>query len=392
MAQIAYKELKQGRTNLKELNDKAPQTGFLYRTFVNDPFGSSMDILTVNNGFLQYTILFQRGMDIGNMWYKNKKIGWRRELSFLLHPENVNLQEAFVHVNGENVEGLGWLRGFYAMDTMVGPKHFGAPCVDEQTGEKLTLHDRNSYSLTDMDSILIEIESSKIEVAGMVPVLYKGEAQFRRTTEISTGYMRNSLLRADTTDNISKRPQIFDDGHHIQFGSDLLWEGSRYVCSGELKARDEEAKKYLKEALEVPAPTAEFFQERCYFIEPKPIKRAVDGVFLSGEGESDVTVQMMMTEDRSLGGFVAHRISDYSKVTLWQQYGGWQFDGNQDEPIWYTAAIEPANSFPDDRNNKREELRVLSPGQKISRTVEIGALDGERVIKLEEAINDAFKR
>ncbi len=392
MAQITYKELKQGRTNLRDLDDKASEKGFLHKTVFMDRFGSLIDVLTVNNGVLEYTILFQRGMDIGNMWYKNKQIGWRRESSFLLHPENVNLEEPAVHVKGDKIEGLGWLQGFYAMDAMVGPKHFGGPCVDKETGEKLTLHDRNSYSLTDMDSILIRVDRSRIGVTGVVPILYEGETPFRRTTEISTGHMHNSLLKIDTTNNISKRPQVVDDGQHVQFGADLLWEGSRYVCSGELKARDEEAKKYLKAALEIPAPTTKFFPERCYFIEPKPIKGPVDGVFLLDRGEPDVAVQMIRTEDRSLAGFVAHRISDYRKVTLWQQYGGWEFDTNQDGPIWFTAAIEAANSFPDDRNNKKEELRVLSPGQEISETVEIGALDGERVIKLEQAINDASKR
>ena len=141
--------------------------------------------------------------------------------------------------------------------------------------------------------------------------------------------------------------------------------------------------------MEIPAPTAGFFPERCYFIEPRPVSGA-EGVFLQQFFE-DVTVQMVRTADSSLGGFVAHRIGHYKDVTFWQQYGGWQFDKEQNGPVWYTAAIEPARTFPDNRNNKKG-LTILKPGDSLVAEVEIGAVEGQEVRNLEEAIVAALKK
>lgn len=383
MAKISYENLRHDRTNLSDLDSKA--TGFLYKDTFWTPTQKQIHRLTVDNGVLKYIILFTRGMDIENMWYKNKQIGWERDDSFLQHPEDVNLEEPAEHISGETIEGLGWLKGFYAMDAMVGPSHFGGPCVDKLLREKLTLHDRNSYSICDVPNVTITVKEGGIVVDGVVPIKYEGSLRFVRRTSIKTGYGRNSLIRTDETKNTSGTSQIFDDGHHIQFGGALLWDGSQYVVSANLRARDDEAERWLETALRIPAPTNKYFPERCYFLEPNPIKGHIDGVVLSGTAD-DVTVQMIRTADSSLAGFVAHKISDYKCVTLWQQYGGWQFDPKQNGPIWYTAAIEAANSFPDNRNDKREKLRILEPNERRAETVEIGAVDGIKVGSLEKAI------
>lgn len=389
MTQIAYKELGNGHTELRKYDAAAPKEASLHRNIFMDAYGLGIDVLTVNNGALTFSILLQRGMDIGNMWYRAQQIGWGREDSFLLHPYNVDLEQGAMHVNGTKVErGLGWLNGFYAMDAMVGPKHFGGPCIDDVTKEKLTLHDRNSYSLADLSTVNIAIGSGAVTVEGVVPIYYPGKAKptFSRHTLIATDYSANSLLRTDITYNNSSEPQILDDGHHIQFGASLIGdEGGRFASTAKLKPRDEEAAKYLKRALEIPPPTGDFFPERCYFVEPKPLISKVDGVRLSQDSK-DVTAQMVRRTDSTLAGFVAHSLDDYNKVTFWQQYGGWQFDPERKGPIWYTAAIEPANSFPGDRNAKRGELFVLQPGNSKGRTVEIGALVGAGVRGLELAI------
>lgn len=389
MAEVAYKDLKEGRTNLNTLNPKAQ--GFLYKQiFTPQGSNSGIDILTIDNGALRFTVLYSRGMDIGQIWYKGKQIGWDRDISFLKHPNDVKLNATANHISEGPLEGFGWLQGFYAMDTMVGPAHFGGPCQDKESNEKFTLHDRNSYSVTNMDKASIEVNNKDIIVSGAVPVHYQGaNPRFLRKTIIQTGYGQNSLIRQDETQNVSSKSQIIDDGHHIQFGGALLWDGSKYVVSANLNARDDEAAKWIAAALNVPAPTPEYFAERCYFLHPNAIQGSVDGVALSGQSD-DITVQMIRTANSDLAGFVAHKISDFKCVTLWQQYGSWQFDGNNQAPIWYTAAIEPANSFPNDRDNKKDELRVLKRNEHRSQMVEIGALEGApAVISLEQRIDAA---
>ncbi|MBQ9862699.1 MAG: DUF4432 family protein, partial [Lachnospiraceae bacterium] len=81
-----------------------------------DPFENTLNILTISNGILTFTVIMERSMDIGEIFYKGKKVSWNRSKDRLLHPDSVNLKE----------EGA-WEKGFYQAVASLGPEVFGTP-------------------------------------------------------------------------------------------------------------------------------------------------------------------------------------------------------------------------------------------------------------------------
>ena len=86
------------------------------------------------------------------------------------------------------------------------------------------------------------------------------------------------------------------------------------------------------------------------------------------------------------------------QFTQWQQYGGWQFEKDNEDPayknVWYVNASEPGFTRPMSRMTERSEgrLQYLEPQEKRVVNLAVGALDTpEEIIALEEAISSRKK-
>ena len=99
-----------------------------------------VDVIEVDNGAFQYTILPTRGMGIWRGSYKGLDVGWQSPVAGPVHPGFVDLQD-----RGK----LGWLTGFDEAIVRCGLDNNGGPAVDIVPNNmgvpsevELTLHGR----------------------------------------------------------------------------------------------------------------------------------------------------------------------------------------------------------------------------------------------------------
>ena len=98
---------------------------------LKDKYGSLLHEEEVDNGLLSFTVIPERGMDVGEICFKGKRISWDKGREYLIHPENVDLRKE------------GWDKGFYCAISSVGPEVFGTP------DEVRTPHGTGAYSVCD---------------------------------------------------------------------------------------------------------------------------------------------------------------------------------------------------------------------------------------------------
>ena len=80
-----------------------------------DIYGTTLHELWVDNGTIKFSLILERGMEIGQVFLRDTCMSWKRDESFKLHPQNVDLK----------VEG--WEKGFYSAVAVLGPEVFGTP-------------------------------------------------------------------------------------------------------------------------------------------------------------------------------------------------------------------------------------------------------------------------
>lgn len=82
-----------------------PDGGFVTLKLVTNRFGSQLNLLTISNGRLVFTVILERGMDIGEIRLDSEKISWERDERHLLHPEHVDLSDNI----GPRSQCTGWI-------------------------------------------------------------------------------------------------------------------------------------------------------------------------------------------------------------------------------------------------------------------------------------------
>ncbi|MBP2112001.1 DUF4432 family protein [Paenibacillus silagei] len=178
-----------------------PEGGYVSLVLVTDRFGSQMHKLTISNGRLLFTVILERGMDIGEIWLEAEKISWERDERYLLHPDHVDLNDN---------EHSGWDSGFFAAVAAIGPEIFGTP------DEVRTVHGTGSYSPALPESVRLSWDEQQICLEGDIPVRGYGMSPvYHKTVRIITGYGAADLFREDTVQNVTDSVQPVDDGYHI---------------------------------------------------------------------------------------------------------------------------------------------------------------------------------
>ncbi|MBF4307752.1 DUF4432 family protein, partial [Vibrio anguillarum] len=92
-----------------------------------------VDLIVINNGELEVTLVPTRGMGIFNVKKDGKRIlGWDSPVKEIVNPAYIDL---------ESRNGLGWLDGFNEMMVRCGYEWTGHPGLDDN-GQLLSLHGR----------------------------------------------------------------------------------------------------------------------------------------------------------------------------------------------------------------------------------------------------------
>ncbi|MEM2673887.1 MAG: aldose 1-epimerase family protein, partial [Candidatus Bathyarchaeia archaeon] len=302
-----------------------------------------VDIITVDNGRLSFTVVPTRGMSIWRGYYQGIFLGWVSPVKYLVNPKYVNLEER---------EGLGWLRGFNEWVVRCGLGNIGAPGIDVVKNNMgrdiealLTLHGRIANTPASLVKLKVGLEPPfELGVEGTVYESTMFGSNLKLTTSITTFPGDNSLKISDTIENlrgVSDEMQIL---YHCNYGKPFLEEGARFLAPiKRLAPRDKIAMLDI-DSFDTFGPPESGFIERVYFME----------LLGDEEGYSEA-----LLVNKSLDKAVSHRflVKELPFFTLWRNTAA-EEDG-------YVVGFEPGTSFPNMKRFERERGRVikLGPGE-----------------------------
>ena len=336
-----------------------------------DPFENTLNILTISNGILTFTVIMERSMDIGEIFYKGKKVSWNRSKDRLLHPDSVDLKE----------EGA-WEKGFYQAVASLGPEVFGTP------DRVRTPHGTGAYSKVNPNTVNITEEEGNITVSGIVDIKgYSSVKEYDKEVYITLKKDSCFFERKETYRNLSKETLPIDDGYHIQLCGDFVKDGGMYVLpvpSDKMLLRDHAPSEISKKA--IYSDKTEFLPIRCYQYVPEKvygieeIPAFKDCEFLYREPDR-VTAEMIVDRNKEAAGFVIRPLSSFPRTLLAKR--------NDGESMY---AIEPCKSRPNSIKQKEidGELMYIEPGEGFESEILIGFSDDKETIeKLYEKIESA---
>ncbi|MGI9427123.1 MAG: DUF4432 family protein, partial [Bythopirellula sp.] len=222
-----------------------------------------VDVVTVDNGILQFDLLPTRGMGLWRGQCMDVPLGWRSPVRFPVNPTLVNLA-------GRG--GLGWLRGFNEWMCRCGLESFGNPELDRHApgGEQhLTLHGR--IANTPAHHVSIEVsrgDTDRLAVRGIIDEASLFGPKLRLESLVQTSSGSQSLEIIDETTNVSDEPGEFQILYHTNFGIPLLEEGAQVLAAvQEVAPFDDHSAKSIERWYHCEGPTPGFV-EQCYFLRP----------------------------------------------------------------------------------------------------------------------------
>jgi len=310
-----------------------------------------VDIVTVDNGRLAFTIVPTRGFNIWRMWIDGLEVSWHSPVRQLVNPKFIDLSDR---------GGLGWIDGFNEVMCRCGMESNGAPCKDviiDQMGNKkeifLTLHGRISNIPASTVFLEVDGETPTLTVGGEV---YEGRlftAMLKLSTRTSTVQGGNWVEIADIVENMSRswRGEM-EMLYHCNFGPPFLEEGGEIVAPFKtVVPRDELAGKEAEEFQKIGRPT-EKYVERVYFTE----------VYCEEDGWSEIA---LVNRNRDKAVSIKFDAIRLPCLTIWKNLLMPE-DG-------YVVGLEPGVNYPNPKPFEREMGRVVSlePGEKYSMRLRI---------------------
>lgn len=309
-----------------------------------------VDLITVDNGRLTFTVIPTRGMSIGKLVSTDGvSLGWASPVREVVHPREVDRNDA---------GGLGWLTGFNELLVRCGVAHAGHPGVDD--GKLLTLHGRIGNTPASEVEVHVDAESPHtIRVRGRVDEQMFKFHDFELWTEVSTVPGSDTIQISDRLVNRSSYPKEYQLIYHTNFGPGAgLEKGAEFVAPvASVAPFNAEAAADVGAWTSYLGPTKDF-GERVYkatmHAEESTGKSLV--ALVSREGERGVALRY---SEASLPAF-----------TLWKNTDTLE-EG-------YVTGLEPGTSFCHPRPSERAADRVptLGAGEEARFELEIRVLEG----------------
>jgi len=293
---------------------------------------------------LTFSVLLDRGMDIGPAAYKGLPLAWVSPTGWA-HPMYFDPQ------------GNGWLRTFGAgLLTGCGLTYLGAAGDDE--GETLGLHGRLSHLPAshvrveeawqgDECSFWVEGEMRQARVFGE-------NLRLKRRITVALGGNRVSIH--DWVENLGASESPLMILYHINLGFPFLDESSQLqVEPHPVEARDAAAEPGLGEWMRFQKPTAGYAEQVFYHDLPA-----------NKDGWASI---QLVNQSRKLGLRVGFKKATLPNLVEWKMMG----KGT------YVLGIEPANCRAGGRSQERARgtLQSLQPGEQREFQVEIEVSQAE---------------
>ncbi len=308
------------------------QVARIRRAVLDDGRERGVRIAEVNNGGgLSFTVLLDRGMDIGDAAFGGASLGWIGPCGFQ-HPSYFS------------PEGLGWLRSWGGgLLTGCGLRSVGAPSSVD--GEAFGIHGR--LSNTPAEDVKCHEEwvgdSYVLSVTGSMREARHFGENLLLTRTIATEFGKNVVRISDKVQNCGFRPSHAMLLYHINLGWPLLDEASFVdAVPHEAVPRDAEAAKGLSawSKCQEPEPA---YKEQCFYHD----------IPASSDGFATVS---LVNPALALKFSISYRKAELPFLTQWKNMG----EGE------YVMGLEPANCHVEGvaaERDKFKTLRVLEPGE-----------------------------
>ena len=329
-----------------------------------------VELLTLNNGKLEITVIPTRGMGILDVTMDGIRLGWNSPVKEIVHPSHIDL---------ESRGGLGWLEGFNEWMVRCGLEFAGHPGTDQflnNTGDPvtldLTLHGKIQNIPASSYEILVDPKPPhRIRIRGTIYESFFYGPKLKLVAEISTIPGSDTFQISDQLTNEGSSAQEFQLIYHGNYGSSILEEGATvYAPASSVTPMNENAAKNIDSWQNYLGPT-KGFTEQVYLLEPL------------GDGNSS-TMALLVNKDADRATSVRWNVSELPYLTIWKNTAAVE-DG-------YVTGIEPATGFPFNRLIERKYGRVpkLSAGETRTFTLDFGIHLGNDNVG--ELINEATDR
>jgi len=294
-----------------------------------------VDILLINNGVMEITLVPTRGMGIYQVTSGDLRLGWDSPVKEIVNPANIDL---------ESRNGLGWLDGFNEMMVRCGYEWTGHPGVDDN-GQLLSLHGRAQNTPASTVKVIIDEQPPyTIHVRGQV-----AERTFKKTnlvtwTELSVAPGSNRFELHDELTNLADYEDEYQIIYHSNFGTPLLEEGAVFTAAAtEISPFNDYAKAGLKDWQTYLAPT-KGYDEMVFNLKPKA----------DADGN---TLAVLHNKSGEKGVAVGYNVKQLPVLTLWKN--------TDTKQQGYVTGIEPGTSYAYNTKYQRSLGLVpkLQPGQ-----------------------------
>jgi hypothetical protein len=325
-----------------------------------------VDLITVDNGRLSFTIVPTRGMSLHRAQMGGVRLGWDSPVKEIVNPVYIDLE-----ANG----GLGWLDGFNEWLPRGGIEWSGHPGMDGQ--RMLTLHGRlQSLPASEVSAVVEEGRGGapgRIRVLGTVEEKSMFGANFELRTEIWTEIGSDHIVVSDRVTNRSAQPREFQMLYHSDYGEPILDDGARFVAAArEVRPLDANAARHLAEYPDYAGPQAGFVEN-------------VFGIVLYGDERNRTTI-LLHNRARDKAVTLSYSLDEMPLLTLWKNTGA---AGEA-----YVTGLEPGTSYPANRSIERKAGRVplLGSGESRTFTIDFGILDGTAAVSDAVATIEKLRR
>lgn len=287
---------------------------------------------------LAFSVLLDRGMDIGPAAYKGMPLAWLSPTGFG-HPATFEPQ------------GLGWLRTFGGgLLTGCGLTTAGAPGEDE--GESLGLHGRLSHTPARHVSVRENWEGDgcTFEMKGEMRQARVFGENLHLTRRVTTGLGSNCIAIHDVVENLGATASPLMILYHINLGFPLLDETCELIAVPHpVEPRDAVAEPGLQYWMHFQPPIAGYAEQAFYHDLPA-----------DANGWAGI---QLVNRARSLTLQVRYQKATLPNLVQWKMMG----QGH------YVLGLEPANCRVSGRSQERARgtLQSLNPGEVREFEVEI---------------------
>ncbi len=309
------------------------QLASIRRLVSDDGKGRGMRVLEVNNGSgLSFTVYPDRGMDIGQAYYKGTPLAWVSR----------NLEVAPHFYDPTDFE---WLRTWGGgLLTGCGLTNVGGP--NEAGGERHGLHGRLSHLRAEAVNTATgwQNDAFALEVQGTVRQGKVFGENLTRTRTISTRLGEAAITVRDRIENQGFAPAPLMLLYHLNLGWPLVDSGATLEATRhKVKPQNTRAAEGLATWQDITAPQPGFLEQVYYHTLP-PNRQGLASMRLANP-----KIGLAFT--------VSYRVAELPYLIQWKMMG-------QGE---YVVGLEPANCFPEGQSRMAEQniLRHLQPGESV---------------------------